>query len=576
MNVKILISDREYSDYKLVNINTEEIVECSNINIFLKKIFNNDILMLENNSLSILQSQIRNSKNLAGVLVLENNITYGRGKNGKLLYRVIPDDKHLPYFLVPYDLKIGFNKKYINKYVTFKFIDWDSKHPRGVITNTLGDVNILEVFYEYQLYCKSLHISMSNFISKTRESLNEKTREQYIDNILQDNNYNICDRRNEYIFTIDSRSSTDFDDGLSIDTTDNGWRVSIYISNVFLWLETLKLWDSFGERVSTIYLPDRKRPMLPTILSDTLCSLQQNQYRFAVCLDVFIDRHGKYINVEEYSLKNCIISVSKNYYHSQKELHRDPHFIELYELTKQLDRSVKTTHDLISYWMIVMNMYTASLMNEKKIGIFRTAFIKNKELLDSIPKDLSPDSLMAIKLWNNSMGKYVSYDEGTTLEHELIRNRIFYSNNMNSYLQITSPIRRLVDLLNQIILFRECNIVQNMSTCAIEFLNKWVEKLDYINTSMRSIRRIQVDCNLLAQFYNNNELLEDNYEGVIFDKILRSDGMYNYTVYLEKFKLFSRISVSSNLDNYASKQFKIFLFEDEDKVKKKVRLQLII
>ena len=31
-------------------------------------------------------------------------------KNGKLLYRVIPDDKHLPYFLVPYDLKIGFNK----------------------------------------------------------------------------------------------------------------------------------------------------------------------------------------------------------------------------------------------------------------------------------------------------------------------------------------------------------------------------------------------------------------------------------------------------------------------------------
>ena len=78
MNVKILISDREYSDYKLVNINTEEIVECSNINIFLKKIFNNDILMLENNSLSILQSQIRNSKNLAGVLVLENNITYGR------------------------------------------------------------------------------------------------------------------------------------------------------------------------------------------------------------------------------------------------------------------------------------------------------------------------------------------------------------------------------------------------------------------------------------------------------------------------------------------------------------------
>ena len=30
----------------------------------------------------------------------------------------------------------------------------------------------------------------------------------------------------------------------------------------------LNIWESFSRRVSTIYLPDRKRPMLPTILSD--------------------------------------------------------------------------------------------------------------------------------------------------------------------------------------------------------------------------------------------------------------------------------------------------------------------
>ena len=35
------------------------------------------------------------------------------------------------------------------------------------------------------------------------------------------------------------------------------------------------LWRSFTKRVSTIYLPDKKRPMLPTILSDCLCSLQE-------------------------------------------------------------------------------------------------------------------------------------------------------------------------------------------------------------------------------------------------------------------------------------------------------------
>jgi len=178
MSVKILIADREYSDYKFVNIDTEELVEKNNIDIFGKKILNNDVLSIDGDEISVVQSQIRNAEKLAGVLVVENNITYGRSKNGKLFYRVIPDDTHLPYFLVPYELKVGFNKKYVNKYVTFKFKEWSNKHPTGLLQDTLGDVNILEVFYEYQLYCKSLHISMTNFVNKTRSTLNKQTKEQ--------------------------------------------------------------------------------------------------------------------------------------------------------------------------------------------------------------------------------------------------------------------------------------------------------------------------------------------------------------------------------------------------------------
>ena len=81
-------------------------------------------------------------------------------------------------------------------------------------------------------------------------------------------------------------------DGFGIEKMENYWCVSIYIANVFLWLETLGLWKSLSSRVSTIYLPDRKRPMLPTILSDNLCSLQENQTRFAFALDVVLDDIG--------------------------------------------------------------------------------------------------------------------------------------------------------------------------------------------------------------------------------------------------------------------------------------------
>ena len=114
---------------------------------FLKKLFNNDIMEFKDGKTELIQSQIRKAAKIAGVLVLENNKSYGRHNNGKLLFKVIPDDTHIPHFLVPYELKIGFSKKFINKYITFRFREWDSKHPIGSIVDTLGDVNNLDVFF---------------------------------------------------------------------------------------------------------------------------------------------------------------------------------------------------------------------------------------------------------------------------------------------------------------------------------------------------------------------------------------------------------------------------------------------
>ena len=63
---------------------------------------------------------------------------------------------------MPYKIKLGFNKNIKNKYVVFEFRNWNDKHPLGSLTQTLGDVDSLEYFYEYQLYCKSLYASIQN------------------------------------------------------------------------------------------------------------------------------------------------------------------------------------------------------------------------------------------------------------------------------------------------------------------------------------------------------------------------------------------------------------------------------
>ena len=121
---------------------------------------------------------------------------------------------------------------------------------------------------------------------------------------------NIEDRTNIKTFTIDPKGSLDFDDGFSIQEIDDKYLVSIYIANVPILLDHLKLWQHFTKRVSTIYLPNKKLPMLPNILSDTLCSLQENKKRLTFHLDIIINNKNE-IETTKYGI--YVIKCYKNF-----------------------------------------------------------------------------------------------------------------------------------------------------------------------------------------------------------------------------------------------------------------------
>jgi hypothetical protein len=164
--------------------------------------------------------------------------------------------------------------------------------------------------------------------------------------------------------------------------------------------------------------------------------------------------------------------------------------------------------------------------------------------------------------------------EDISIEHELINSRNF-KNDSKVYIHITSPIRRLVDLLNQTIMVQHNGLVKNVTVDANKFLENWMHQMDYVNTSMRSIRKIQTECELLNRVFNHPELMDIEHEGVVFDKIMKNDGSINYMIYLEKLKLLSRINTHSDIPNYKVCKCKMYLFEDEDKIKKKIRVQLL-
>jgi hypothetical protein len=109
----------------------------------------------------------------------------------------------------------------------------------------------------------------------------------------------------------------------------------------------------------------------------------------------------------------------------------------------------------------------------------------------------------------------------------------------------------------------------------MKFYDNWLNEIDYINVTMRSIRKVQCDCSLLDLCHNSPKVMEKEYDGYLFDKINRNDGLYQYIVFLPELKLSSRITLRDNLDNFKNKKFQLYLFNDEEKFKRKIRLHLL-
>ena len=562
MTYKLKVNDRQYEKWSVYHSSSLILADIS-LNPIQHKLFDQDIFSLDDREkITLEHSCVRVMQMIPGVLVLVGNKTYGKWKRDRYLFKCIPDDCRLPIFLVPYKIKYGFSKKLKNKYITFKFVKWDGKHPQGSIVQTIGDVDKLSNFYEYQLYCKSLYASIQKFTKATMRALKKKSEDQYITMILDQ--YAIEDRREEKIYTIDPAASKDFDDGFGIISLDEtSWKLSVYISNVSLWFDVMDLWTSFSQRIATIYLPDRRRPMLPTILSNALCSLQENRIRFAFTLDVVVENY----KIKSISYCNTCIRVTKNYIYDSPELERNPEYQTLLKVVKKMNiakkyiDNIRDSHDVVAYLMVMMNFLSAQKLREHRCGIYRAVTLSpTKTMPSGVPESVKK----FLKGWMSSGGRYVNF--ANIAGHELL--------DLEAYIHITSPIRRLIDLLNIMNLQDKLGICKYSEKSKI-FHEKWGESLEYINTTMRAIRKVQNDCSLLNMFADKQQLLEKEYDGFIFEIIERNDGLFQYLVYLPQLNMTNRITLRHKLLNNTSHIFKIFIFMDEERLKQKIRLEYI-
>jgi len=564
-NYKLCVNNQNYNSCDFFD--TINLQKCKlNINHIEYKLFSNDVFTIDENNKTpqLLYSDIRSGSIIPGVLILTGNKTYGRKqinkKEGKLLYKCIPNDKCLPSFLIPYEIKnIGFVKVINNLYITFTFDEWREKHPMGKIENIIGDISELNNFYNYHLVCNKLNISIRKFTSYVSKIINNNETINIMKNIK--NKYpSIEDRTNKqiwHIITIDPPNTKDFDDGFSIINHDNDiQQLSIYISNVVIVMDFLNLWDLFTKNVSTIYLPNQKQSMIPNILSERLCSLTENCNRIAFVMDIYIKKN-KIIDIK-YS--NCLINVYKNYCYEEDKLIENKKYQLIFDIVSNLSISypyinvIKNSHDIVRNLMCIMNYNCAKIFIKHKTGIFLSIINKELPRYNIIPEEICK----FITIWNYKTSQYIN---GIT------------KINIDDYTPITSPIRRIVDLLNML-KFQSLTGMVEISKNADNFYDKWVEELEYINITMKKIKKVQRNCALLELCYQNPELMEKEYEGYLFNKISTKNDLYKFIVFIPELKLYSSIKTKDKFNNYDCKKIKLFLFKDDNSFKRKIRIHI--
>jgi exoribonuclease R len=527
------------------------------------KLFNGDSFIFEHDHMvKLLHSPMRElGKVHPGILVIAEGKTYGRTENKKrLLYKCIPNDRSLPAFLVPYDVKLELSKHIVNKYVLFKYIHWNDKHPLGELSETLGSVNNYDAFEQYQLWCKGLTTSMAAYTKHIKDAFSETDETTLIHSITQ--KYETEDRTSEYVFSIDNASTTDYDDAMSItENSDGSTRISIYIANVLVWLQELDGWTGYSDRVSTIYLPTRKIPMLPAHLSENLCSLIEKRERIAIVMDYVIYADGSH----HISFKNTKIIVKKNYRYEADNLLRNPRYKSILDITHKMDRNIIDSHEVVSYWMVKMNQEVGTLLYKNKLGIFRLAKGSTSDLpAQKRGFDMEIEKML-YNFYNHICSEYKEFKEGEQYTHSAML--------VENYVHFTSPIRRLVDLLNQIYIWPLLGYAQTPEMVA--FVEKWtsVPKMCYINDNMKAIRRTQTSCELVNMCYNNHNMAP-TYMGLIFEKTAVNE-QYEYTVYIKDLKYLARIKCNQNIGVFSEVECRLFLFYDKVTVRDKIVLQIV-
>lgn len=163
---------------------------------------------------------------------------------------------------------------------------------RAVVQEVLGDAGSSEVEVSAIARSKGIDESFDEELLRYVDSVNEEISDSDIKGRM--------DIRDKTVFTIDPVDAKDFDDALSIETLSRGtYRVGVHIADVSHYVEEGSPLDREAlKRATSVYLVDRVIPMLPSRLSEQICSLNPGVDRMAFSIFFKMNANGEVIQHE--------------------------------------------------------------------------------------------------------------------------------------------------------------------------------------------------------------------------------------------------------------------------------------
>lgn len=165
-----------------------------------------------------------------------------------------------------------------NKRISIEIDGWEpwSELPQGHLVRIIGDITELKV--ESEVILLEHDVIIRPFTQAALNCLPEK------DWKISPEEENLrTNLRNRCVASVDPPGCKDIDDALHCSILPNGnYEIGVHIADVTYFVKANSALDiEASERCTTVYLVEKRTDMLPSILTEVLCSLVSNQDRLA-------------------------------------------------------------------------------------------------------------------------------------------------------------------------------------------------------------------------------------------------------------------------------------------------------